>query len=320
VVGGILIATLGWRAIFFINVPLGAAGLWLTRRFVTETPKLTERRIDLGGAVAAVTALGAFAGAAIEAGPLGFSSPWVLAGLAVSLLATGAFIWVEAHTANPMLPLALLRQRRFASPIAVGSLVNICFYGLIFVFSLLFQDQHHLSALQAGIAFVPMTAAILATNLVNGKLAAFIGPVRMILLGAAAMTAGCAGLLWTGPGTPYPAMLGQQVLLGAGLGLLVPPMTGLLLASTDRSRSGVASGALTAFRQAGSLLGVALFGSLIAGRHLFYQGLHIALWISIAALVASAAFALLASGPKRDATSVSPGRTVVDPVVEEPAK
>jgi DHA2 family methylenomycin A resistance protein-like MFS transporter len=136
-----------------------------------------------------------------------------------------------------------------------------------------------LSALRAGLAFLPMTAAILAANLVSGRVSAAVGAWGTILAGLAVMAVGCAGLLWAGQGTGYPALLAQQLLLGGGLGLLVPPMTGLVLSSAERSRSGVASGALTAFRQAGSLLGVALFGALVASR--FYSGLHTALWISL---------------------------------------
>ena len=108
-----------------------------------------------------------------------------------------------------------------------------------------------MSALETGLAFLPMTAAILGANLISGRVNAAIGPSRAILVGLAAMTAGCAGLLWVSPATGYPAMLAQQILLGGGLGTLVPPMTSVLLASAERSRSGVTSGALTAFRQAG---------------------------------------------------------------------
>jgi MFS transporter, DHA2 family, methylenomycin A resistance protein len=133
-----------------------------------------------------------------------------------------------------------------------------------------------------------MTAAILAANLLAGRISAAIGPARAILAGLVAMAAGCAGLLWAGPATTYPGLLTQQILLGAGLGLLVPPMTSLLMSSAERSRSGVASGALTAFRQAGSLVGIALFGSLAASQGRFYQGLHSALEVSIAILAASA--------------------------------
>ena len=295
VIGGILIATLGWRSIFFINTPIGLAGLWLVWRYAKETPRAARRGMDLDGAVSTVIALAAFAAAIIEAGSDGFTSPWVLGGLVVSALAVAVFIRAEARTAQPMLPLSLFRHRPFVAPVSVGFLVNVCFYGLIFLFSLLFQEQQGMSALRAGLAFAPMTAAILAANLLSGRVVAAVGRAGAILAGLAAMAIGCAALLRAGPGTGYPALVGQQILLGGGLGLLVPPMTGLLLSGVDRSRSGVAAGALTAFRQAGSLLGVAIFGALAGGGH-FFPGLHLALWTSIAILAASGAVIGLVRG------------------------
>jgi DHA2 family methylenomycin A resistance protein-like MFS transporter len=295
VIGGILIATLGWRSIFFINTPIGLAGLWLVWRYAKETPRAARRGMDLAGAVSAVIALAAFAAAIIEAGSDGFTSPWVLGALVVSALAVGVFIRSEARTAQPMLPLSLFRHRPFVAPVSVGFLVNVCFYGLIFLFSLLFQEQQGMSALRAGLAFAPMTAAILAANLLSGRVVAAVGRAGAILAGLVAMAIGCAALLRAGPGTGYPALVGQQILLGGGLGLLVPPMTGLLLSGVDRSRSGVAAGALTAFRQAGSLLGVAIFGALAGGGH-FFPGLHLALWTSIAILAASGALVGLLRG------------------------
>jgi len=286
VVGGFLIAAFGWRAIFFINVPLGAVGFWLALRYASETDRSARRRVDTRGAALATIALAGFAAAVIEAGSYGFTSPWVLAGLGCSLAAAVAFVAAEARTDSPMLPMSLFRRPAFVSPVTLGFLVNICFYGLIFLFSLLFQAQRRMSALETGLAFLPMTAAILGANLISGRVTAAIGSNRAIGVGLAALTAGCAGLLWVTPATGYPAMLAQQVLLGGGLGTLVPPMTSALLASADRSRSGVTSGALTAFRQAGSLLGVALFGSLAATD--FYRGFHTALWICVVILIVSA--------------------------------
>jgi MFS transporter, DHA2 family, methylenomycin A resistance protein len=297
VIGGFLIAAFGWRAIFFINVPLGAAGCWLAFRYAAETDRSAARRVDTRGAALATIALAGFAAAVIEAGTYGFTSRWVLAGLGCSLAAAVAFVVAETRTAAPMLPMSLFRRPGFVSPVTIGFLVNVCFYGLIFLFSLLFQDHQRLSPLETGLAFLPMTAAILGANLVSGRVNAAIGPSRAILAGLAALTAGCAGLLWIGPATGYPAMLVQQVLLGGGLGTLVPPMTSVLLASADRSRSGVTSGALTAFRQAGSLLGVALFGSLAAGD--FYGGFHAALWISVAILIVSAGVVVGAAAMER---------------------
>jgi DHA2 family methylenomycin A resistance protein-like MFS transporter len=289
VIGGILIALFGWRAIFFINVPIGAAGFWLAWRYAAETERAADRRVDARGAALATIALAVFATAVIEAGTYGWRSPWVLGALGAALVAVAAFVRAEARSATPMLPLTLFRRRGFLSPVTIGFLVNVCFYGLIFLFSLLFQARHRMSALETGLAFLPMTAAILGANLASGRVSAVIGASRTILAGLAAMIAGCAGLLWVGAATGYPAMLAQQILLGAGLGLLVPPMTTRLMASADSGRAGVTSGALTAFRQAGSLLGVALFGSLAAGD--FYGGFRAALWVSITILLVSAGVA-----------------------------
>ena len=133
------------------------------------------------GAATAVVALAAFAVAVIEAGQHGFANPWVLAGLAAAALAVAAFVWIQARTAHPMLPLALFRQRGFAAPVLTGFLVNVCFYGLIFLLSLLFQEQLGLSALRAGLAFLPMTAAILAANLVSSRVSAAVGARGTIL-------------------------------------------------------------------------------------------------------------------------------------------
>ena len=289
IIGGLLIAGLGWRPIFFINLPIGAAGLWLTWRYAPETT-LTSRGFDIGGQVTAVIALGALAWALIEGGAAGFSGLPVAAGFALAAASLAAFLVIEARRREPMLPLGLFRRSAFAAPAFFGLLVNIAFYGLIFVFSLLLQEQDHYSALRAGLAFLPMTAAVLVANLTTGRLAGLIGTRPVILTGLAAMAAGCAGLLFAGPGTPFAQIVGQQVLLGGGIGLLVPPMTSTLMGSVNRSRSGVASGALNAMRQAGSVLGVAVFGSLIAAKGNFTTGFHVDLVIALTVIGAGAAF------------------------------
>jgi DHA2 family methylenomycin A resistance protein-like MFS transporter len=303
IIGGLLIAALDWRAVFLINLPIGAAGLWLTWRHVPETPT-ARHSFDLGGQATAIIALGALAWALIEGGAAGFASPAVLAAFTLAAASLAAFLVIEARRRDSMLPLGLFRRPAFAAPAFLGLLVNIAFYGLIFVFSLLWQEQDGYSALRAGLAFVPMTASVLVANLVTRRLAALIGTRPVILAGLAGMAAGCAGLLLTGPGTPFAAIAGQQVLLGGGIGLLVPPMTSTIMGSVERSRSGVASGTLSAMRQAGSVLGVAVFGSLIAaGRH-FSTGFHIALVIALVVIASGAALA-----PALSAGTARPGPT-----------
>ena len=133
-IGGLLIAAVGWRSIFFINVPLGAIGWWLIAQYAAATPRAPGRDADLPGQAAAVIALTALAGATIETGSAGPGSPLVLAGYAVAAAAGAAF--VEHARARPMLPLSLFRSCGFSTAVCAGLLVNLVFFGLIFAFSL----------------------------------------------------------------------------------------------------------------------------------------------------------------------------------------
>ena len=262
-VGGGLIALVGWRSIFLVNLPIGLAGLWLTWRYASETTRSPQREIDLPGQIAAIAALGCLAGAIIEGGALGWSNPLVIAGFAASAVLAILFVLQERRASQPMLPLSLFGHRMFALTSLVGLLVNVAFYGLIFVFSLYFQRVNGMSPFATGLAFVPMMGAVLPVNLLAPRLAERIGAPATIAAGAALAAFGCLALLGIEHGTSYWATCAQLIVIGAGLGLLVPPLTSTLLGSVEKSRSGIAAGVLNATRQTGSVLGVALFGSLV---------------------------------------------------------
>jgi MFS transporter, DHA2 family, methylenomycin A resistance protein len=199
------------------------------------------------------------------------------------------FVWRESRAAQPMLPLSLFGQRLFALTSLVGLLVNIAIYGLIFVLSLYFQRINGLSAWWTGLAFVPMMGVVLPVNLLAPRLAERIGPCRTIVVGACVSALGCLGLLWIEAGTSYWAIFAQMIAISSGLGLLVPPLTSTLLGSVEKARSGIAAGVLNATRQTGSVLGVALFGSLVASEGSFMTGLHLSLVVSAAVLLLAAA-------------------------------
>ena len=287
-VGGALIALVGWRAIFLVNLPIGAAGLWLAGRYAEETPRLAQREIDLPGQIAAIATLGTLAGALIEGGALGWSHPFVIMGFAAAAVFGLLFVWREARAAQPMLPLSLFRHRMFALTALVGLLFNIAFYGLIFVLSLYFQNINGWSPFATGLAFVPMMAMVLPANLVTASVSERLGAPQTIALACAITAAGCVALLPMTSGTSYGAIGAQLIILGGGLGLLVPSLTSTLLGSVEKSRSGIAAGVLNATRQTGSVLGVALFGSLVAGNNAFMAGAHASLVISAAVLLAGA--------------------------------
>src|SRR6266851_1738290 len=288
-VGGALIALAGWRSIFLVNLPIGAAGLWLAWRYAEETPRLAQRGIDLPGQIAAIATLGTLAGALIEGGALGWSHPLVIAAFAAAVMAGVLFVWREAYAQQPMLPLLLFRHRMFALTALVGLLFNIAFYGLIFVLSLYFQKVNGWSPLATGLAFVPMMGMVLPANLVSASVSERLGAPQTIALACVITAAGCLALLAMASGTTYWAIGTQLVVLGGGLGLIVPPLTSTLLGSVEKSRSGIAAGVLNATRQTGSVLGVALFGSLVAQSGAFMPGLHASLMISAGGLRAAGA-------------------------------
>jgi MFS transporter, DHA2 family, methylenomycin A resistance protein len=267
-IGGLLIAAVGWRSIFFINAPLGAAGWWLTARYATETTPARDRGVDLPGQLAAVVALTALAGATIEAGSSGFRAPAVIGGYLLAVAAGAAFVLIERARARPLLPLRLFRSRTFSVAVVAGLLINVVFYGLIFIFSLFLQRHEGLSPLSTGLAFVPVTVLIMASDLVAGRAISALGTRRVSVSGALLMGVGCLamfGLLSAHVAALVATLVTALSVTGFGIGLIVTAITTALLGSVDTSFSGVASGTLTAFRQTGSVLGVALFGSLLVG-------------------------------------------------------
>jgi len=288
-IGGGLITLIGWRSIFFVNLPIGLAGLWLTWRFAGETTRSAQREIDLPGQIAAIAALGTLAGAIIEGGSLGWKNPFVIAGFVASALFATLFVWREMRAPQPMLPLSLFRNRVFASASAVGLLVNVAIYGLIFVLSLYFQQVNGLSAFATGLAFVPMLGAVLPVNLIAPRVTERIGAPATIALGAALSAVGCLAILGIEPDTSYWAICLQLIAMSTGLGLLVPPLTSTLLGSVEKSRSGIAAGVLNATRQTGSVLGVALFGSLVGQSGAFMTGFHASLIVSAGLLLTAGA-------------------------------
>ncbi len=175
VVGGILIATVGWRSIFFVNVPIAMIGIWLVWRYSRETPRTPNRGIDLPGQILAIVALACLAATMIQGGNLGWTHALVLSGFVVFTVATAAFLVTESRSNSPMLPLQVFRNPTFSAATTIGWIINVAFYGLIFVLSLFFQETQGYSPLRTGLAFLPMTAIILPANLASGLVATHTG-------------------------------------------------------------------------------------------------------------------------------------------------
>lgn len=262
VLGGILVGTLGWRSIFFLNLPVGAFGIWLTLQAVEETEP-RQARIDLPGQVLALCTLLALTAGIIQTGRLGLSSPFVIGALAAGAAAGLAFVATEARSADPMLPLGFFRNRSFSAATGVGLLLNLTVYGAVFMLGLYLQRVRGDTPIRAGLAFLPFPIALGIANVAAGPVGARFGRRWPMALGLAVATIGYVLLRNAGAATPYAELLPGLVLIPAGIGLAVPLMTASLLASAPRERSGVASGVLNTARQAGGCIGVAVCGALM---------------------------------------------------------
>lgn len=274
VVGGLMVDRFGWPSIFLLNLPLGLAGIWLTLAYAPPTERQSARGLDLPGQALAILALGGLTLGFIESGALGWTHPLVVSGFVCCILAAMAFVLTEARSAAPMLPLSLFRSSAISAACLAGLLMNFAFYGLMFVFSLFFQSAKGYSPLTTGLAFLPMTALITIANLVAGWLTARFGPRLPLVLGQALAAIGYFTLADVDAATPYMVIVGPLLAAGIGSALAVPAMTTAVLAHADRQQVGIASGALNAARQIGGVIGVGVFGSLVAGKNDLVIGIH----------------------------------------------
>jgi MFS transporter, DHA2 family, methylenomycin A resistance protein len=287
VAGGALTALLGWRSIFFLNLPIGVLGVLGLLR--AERSVARPAPFDVAGQITAVVWLAALTYAVIQGGSYGFGSPHVIASIALFVAGLSAFLIVETRTAHPMVPLGMFRTPAVSVCALVGFVLNFTTYGLIFILSLYLQQVLHASPLTTGLMFLPMTALITVVNLLAGSLTNRYGHKLPIVLGQAILLLGLAGMLTVDGSTPTLVLLALLVPIGVGAGMAVPPMTAAVLDAVGPTSAGLASGVLNACRQIGGAIGYALFGTLLAGTAGFVAGMHQSLVIGVACLAATTA-------------------------------
>ena len=293
IAGAILINAIGWRSIFLVNLPIGALGIALTLRCVPRDAKVHgNRTLDIPGQILAIVALTGLTASVIESGHRGLLDAFVLGSLAIAVIAAFFFVRVENRAADPMLPLSFFHLPNFSAAVVFGVLVNLTYYGLVFVLSLYLQQARGYSVLRTGFAYLPLTATFIVSNVLSGMMAPRFGPRRPMLVGSLIGMWGFFLMLSLGASTSFLRMLVPFTFLPLGMGLAVPAMTFVILSCVDRTQAGAASGVLNTARQAGGAMGVALFGAFVGtGRERIISGLHHSALISTALLFTAAALA-----------------------------
>jgi DHA2 family methylenomycin A resistance protein-like MFS transporter len=288
IVGGLLVTGWSWRGVFFLNLPFAVAALALAGRAVPATgPR--PRAVDLPGQVLGVAALGLLTWALVEAGQAGWTSPLVLGGFGLSAAAWAAFAWTEYRATDPMLPLRLLRRPAFRAGSAVGLLINLGFYGQLFLMSLYFQDVRGYSALATGLALLPEAALLIVASTASGRIMARTGPRTPMLAGLLLGGAGLISLVVAGPHSAYPWLIVPMAAAGFGMALTMPAATASVIEAAPADRGGIASGVVNAARQSGGVLGIALLGAMVQVHSAFIPGLHTGVIIAGGAFLLAAA-------------------------------
>jgi DHA2 family methylenomycin A resistance protein-like MFS transporter len=290
VAGGVLTSAVSWRAIFFVNLPVGLVTLAL----LTRAPRSPRRAVPLdpAGQVTAIAGLAALTFGVIEGGETGFGRPMVLGCLLLAAVSVGAFVIAETRAAHPMVPLGMFRCWTVTACVSIGFAINVAFYGQIFVLSLFFQRVLGESAVIAGLMFLPMTALLSSANLTSAKVAASFGPRVVIWTGLLVSALGMAALfvVCTGHGLVLLAVV--LVPAGLGMGFALPSLTTTLLDAIPADQAGLAAGMLNSSRQAGGTLAVAVFGALVAQRAAFVSGMRDSILIGVLMLLAATAAGL----------------------------
>ncbi len=326
-VGGALTSGIGWRWIFFVNIPLGLLCLWITRSYVAESKDRDARRVDVGGLLTLTGGLFLLILALLRGNEEGWGSAEIVAQFSGAGALLVAFLAIEARVAQPMLPLRLFRNGSFTGAQIGAFAISASWFAVFFYITLYMQQILGLSAIEAGLVYLPGTITMFfvagATSAMQEKLSSkmmVVAGLFLVGIGMALMTMAQVDSSWT-------IALPGSIIAMVGTGLFNPSITAFALGSVPERQSGLAAGVNDTFRQAGIAVGVAALGALVpAGAALgggdaqsYVSGMHDALWVCAAVCVAGAVACLavlrdLGGAPAEEAGAVAPA--TAEPAVE----
>jgi EmrB/QacA subfamily drug resistance transporter len=264
VLGGLLVSEIGWRSIFWINVPVGLIAIMLTQRFVPESRADRPRRLDLPGQLVVIVLLGCLTTGIIEGPRSGWGSAAIVTLFAVAVLAAIALVVVESRRREPLVDMRYFRSAPFSGAALICVVALATLGGFLFLNTLYLQDARGYSALHAGLLTIPMAAMLGVFSLVSGRLVASRGP-RLALIVSGGLIAVSTGLLMgLSAHTATWYLIVAYVLYGTGAGLVNAPITNTALSGMPRDQAGVAGAIASACRQTGAAVGVAVTGAIIA--------------------------------------------------------
>ncbi len=262
--GGWLLEHFWWGSVFYVNVPIvivTAAVAWFV---VPESRDDDVPSIDRLGLVLSVAAIGALVFTIIEAPEFGWLSGATLAGFAASAALIGAFVWWELRVEHPLLPVRIFENLRFSAASVSVTSAFFALFGFIFLITQYFQLVRNYTPLEAGVRTLPVAISIAAASVLSPRLVDRIGTKLVVASGLASMATGFFWVSTASAATPYLEIVGQMILLGAGLGATTAPATESIMGSLPTAKAGIGSAVNDTTRELGGTLGVAVIGSVFS--------------------------------------------------------
>ncbi|WP_317443191.1 MFS transporter [Streptomyces collinus] len=261
-VGGLLVESVGWRSIFWVNLPVGLAALLLTLRFVPESRAPKARRPDPIGQLLVIALFGSLTYAIIEAPDAGFGAVTPFA--VVALVALLALLWYEPRRDEPLIDLRFFHSAPFSGATVIAVSAFAALGGFLFLSTLYLQNVRGLDALHAGLWMLPMATPTFLCAPLSGRLVGSRGPRVPLVLAGAAMTA--SGVLFAAfdAETSNATLFVGYMLFGIGFGFVNAPITNTAVSGMPRAQAGVAAAVASTSRQLGQSLGVAVVGAVLA--------------------------------------------------------
>jgi EmrB/QacA subfamily drug resistance transporter len=265
VVGGALVDSVGWRWVFFVNVPIGVLAFVLTTLYVPRSRAAHARRLDPVGQVLVILALSSLTYAIIDAPRAGWTSDGTIGLFAFSVVCFIALVAYELHRREPLIEMRFFRSVPFSG----ASTIAICTFaatgGFLFLNTLYLQGVRHLSPFHAGLYMLPMAGMMLVCAPISGRLVSRRGARPSLVVAGVALTVASVLLTRLAPDTSTAYLLGTYLLFGIGSGMVNPPITNTAVSGMPASQAGVASAVASTSRQVGMTLGVAAIGAIAGG-------------------------------------------------------
>ena len=285
-IGGALTQTIGWRSIFWINLPISITAIVLTAIFVPESKAPRARRPDPLGQIFIFGFLCSLTYAVIESPDRGWSSPLILGLLGAAILLFILFLVHEARRREPLLDLRFFRSVPFSTAALLGLSAFGCFAGFLFLNALYLQQIRHLAAFTTGLCTLPLAVMMMLASPVSGRLVGARGPRPSLLLAGFGFTASTLILTQLTSTTPIALLIVAYILFGLGLGMVNPAISNSAVSGMPLAQAGVAASVASTSRQVGAALGVAIAGTVVSlsrAHHTdFARATHPIWWLMVA--------------------------------------